>query len=36
VKREHNQHTDVQYHIINSSRSYYNLDSCISDTKEVL
>jgi hypothetical protein len=35
AKREHNQHTEVQYHIINSSKSYYNLGSCISYTKEV-
>jgi hypothetical protein len=33
VKREHNQHTIVQYHIIHSSRSYYNLVSHISYTK---
>jgi hypothetical protein len=33
VKREHNQHTIVQYHIIHSSRSYYNLASRISYTK---
>jgi hypothetical protein len=32
AKREHNQHTKVQYHIINLSRSYYNLGLCISDT----
>jgi hypothetical protein len=35
VKRKHNQHTSVQYHIIHSSRSYYNLGSRISYTKEV-
>jgi hypothetical protein len=35
TKREHNQHTSVQYHIIHSSRSYYNLGSRISYTKEV-
>jgi hypothetical protein len=35
VNREHNQHTYVQYHIINSSRTYYNLGSCISYANEV-
>jgi hypothetical protein len=35
VKREHNQHTIVQYHIIHSSRSYYNIGSRISYTKKV-
>jgi hypothetical protein len=33
VKREHNQHTIVQYHIMHSSKSYYNLGSRISYTK---
>jgi hypothetical protein len=33
TKREHNQHTSVQYHIIHSSGSYYNLSSRISYTK---
>jgi hypothetical protein len=35
AKREHNQHTSVQYHIIHSSRSYYNLGLCISCINEV-
>jgi hypothetical protein len=29
TKREHNQHIIVHYHIIHSSKSYYNIDSCI-------
>jgi hypothetical protein len=29
AKREHNQHIIVHYHIIHSSKSYYNLGSCI-------
>jgi hypothetical protein len=29
VKREHNQHIIVHYHIIHLSKSYYNLGSCI-------
>jgi hypothetical protein len=33
AKREHNQHTIVQYHIIHSSKRYYNLGSCVSYTK---
>jgi hypothetical protein len=33
VKREHNQHTIVQYHIIHSSKHYYNLGSRIRYTK---
>jgi hypothetical protein len=33
AKREHNQHTIVQYHIIHSSKSYYNLGSRIRYTK---
>jgi hypothetical protein len=33
VKREHNQHTIVQYHIIHSSKRYYNLGSRIRYTK---
>jgi hypothetical protein len=33
TKREHNQPTIVQYHIIHSSRCYYNLGSRISYTK---
>jgi hypothetical protein len=35
MKREHSQHIQVQYHIRNSGRSYYNLGSCIRCTKEV-
>jgi hypothetical protein len=33
--RTQSTHTSIQYHIISSSRSYYNLGSCISYTKEV-
>jgi hypothetical protein len=33
VKREHNQHIIVHYHIIHSSKSYYNLGSRIRYTK---
>jgi hypothetical protein len=33
VKREHNQHIIVQYHIIHSSKRYYNLGLCIRYTK---
>jgi hypothetical protein len=29
AKREHNQHIIVHYYIIHSSKSYYNLGSCI-------
>jgi hypothetical protein len=33
AKWEHNEHTKVQYHIINSSRNYYNLGSHFKFTK---
>jgi hypothetical protein len=33
AKREHNQHIIVQYHIIHSSKRYYNLGSRIRYTK---
>jgi hypothetical protein len=33
VKQEHNQHTIVHYHIIHSSKTYYNLGSRIRYTK---
>jgi hypothetical protein len=35
AKREHNQHIIVHYHIIHSSKSYYNLGSCIRYIKRV-
>jgi CRISPR/Cas system CSM-associated protein Csm5 (group 7 of RAMP superfamily) len=36
VKREHNQYTQVYNHNISLSRSYYNLGSRFSYTKESL
>jgi hypothetical protein len=35
VKREQNQHTIVQYHIIHLSKRYYNLGSLIRYTKRI-
>jgi hypothetical protein len=34
AKREHNQHIIVHYYIIHSSKSYYNLGSCIRYIKK--